>query len=550
MKTETTPVLPGPQELIAGDLTTGFYGEVGPDDFISYGALSILVGLSAGFLHNQSQPWLKFSLDGVPAYVMKQPGRNRVSHDDLSELGLVDGSKLITLEGTQYRLRVMSGLDDYGSLSDWSRLFYPIHEDDPNEQEWEINYTDDDLGLECGSWCQETNPNNSADHVSRGFSHVENSYMRPSWFTHGSYGWRAILIPVIEHKPSNGADIGEDKMTDGNSQHDPKEALVDLFGLEEFRGILTTAGHTGLHSHPSYVYLMTSTEYDVTASLHALVLHRRAITSGGTLDRSYYQNACFVGEQMAMQDESIARKYLEVIHEETKWLSNTPLSSPSQYPYIPPSIPSSHQRGFHSGPGYPLGPYAGTISPPQQRPASDTPMDQEWEYYNCGVGNLPTPHFPVFELSQKGWERMALDQRMEWLRDNKGVCLGVFNLDVLDRFGVPTHRRLVSDTVDTTTTSRKYQEAACQYGLYVPGSSDAWVLFQQLLERLVERHIEHLSGLDQPSAELDYFTSILLSIEYVCSEEKLDGWLEHYSKILSGLSEKPEWLTALLKQVN
>lgn len=543
MKTETTPVLPGPQELIAGDLETGFYGEVDPDDFISYGALSILVGLSAGFSHNQSQPWLKFSMDGVPAYVMKQPGRNRVSHDVLSGLGLVDGSKLITLEGTQYHLRVMSGLDEYGSLSEWSRLMYPIHEDDPNEQEWEINYTDDDLGLECGSWCQETNPNDSTDRVSRGFSHVENMYMRPSWYSNAGYGWRAILIPVIEHKQSNSTDIEEDKMTFGYSQCSPKEILVEKFNQKVIRTILE-GGHSGLHSHPSYVYLIANNRYDLTASLHALVLLRRAIVPGSVLNTPYYRNVCLEGEKMVMQDENIARKYLETIHEETKRLPGILLPSPPQYPYTPPSFPSYRQRDIFN-PGYPLGPYAEAITPPQQRPVPDTPMDQEWEYCNSRVGNLP-----LFELSQKGWEWMSPNQRMEWLWDNKGVGLGDFNLDILDRHGVPTHRRLVSGTVDTTTTSRKYQEAACQYGLYVPGSTDAWVLFQQLLERLVERHIERLGDLDSPSTELDYFTSILLSLEHVCSEEELDGWLYSYSFFLSGLPKKPEWLTALLKQVN
>lgn len=48
---EYIPPLPGPQTLIAGDLETGFYGEVPPDDFIDYGELSSLVGQSAGTLH-------------------------------------------------------------------------------------------------------------------------------------------------------------------------------------------------------------------------------------------------------------------------------------------------------------------------------------------------------------------------------------------------------------------------------------------------------------------------------------------------------------------
>lgn len=196
---------PGPQELVAGNLETGFYGEVGPEEFISYGDLSTLVGLSAGTLQNQDQPWLKFSMDDLPCYVAKRTIRHSITHDQLAVVNLVYGDRSVEIGRITYVIRLLTGLDDSGTLTaggEWNRLIYPIHVDDPNQQGWGINYTNRDLNVRTGngngyiSWTQETNPDNTTQRVYRGNSSVEALSTARSAYANAAYGWRPILIPI------------------------------------------------------------------------------------------------------------------------------------------------------------------------------------------------------------------------------------------------------------------------------------------------------------------------------------------------------------------
>jgi hypothetical protein len=221
------PSPPGPTELIAGDLTTGFYGEVGPEEFITYGALSTLVGLSAGTLqHDAESLWLKFSLDGSPLYVMKKPARHTVSWDQLHAAGLVFGTNTVEVQGLTYQVRLLRGAasdpttDDIGfdiptsHGSEWNRLLYPIHSGvhtntnnptvhtDPTAApfgSW-AQYSDSDLVLRDTdngrlTWCQETAAT-STQRVYRGNPGVTTLFRNTSSTTRSDVGWRAVLVPV------------------------------------------------------------------------------------------------------------------------------------------------------------------------------------------------------------------------------------------------------------------------------------------------------------------------------------------------------------------
>lgn len=197
---------PGPQTLLSGDLTTGFYGEVGPDDFISYEGLSTLVGLSAGTLHNQEEStWLKFSLDGGPVYVAKRTIRHSLSWNQLNAQDLVFGRTVEIGEFT-YLIRLSTGLvdpDTYTAGGEWDRLILPVHQSDPTNQGWGIGYSDTDLNVGTvsgngrASWVQETHPTQPTRRVNRGLSSVEalDSYTPSS--TYANCGWRPILTPVV-----------------------------------------------------------------------------------------------------------------------------------------------------------------------------------------------------------------------------------------------------------------------------------------------------------------------------------------------------------------
>lgn len=196
------PPLPGPQTLMAGDLETGFYGEVPPADFISYGDLSTLVGLSRGTLHNDVESlWLKFSMDGNPAYVAKQSIRYSISHSHLNAQDLVFG-RTVEIGDYQYIVRLMTGLVDPDTLTaggEWNRLMYPIHVDDPNQQGWGINYTNADLNVGVGngrrSWTQEMHPDSTTLRGYRGASSVED--LNAASTSNTFFGWRPILVPDV-----------------------------------------------------------------------------------------------------------------------------------------------------------------------------------------------------------------------------------------------------------------------------------------------------------------------------------------------------------------
>jgi hypothetical protein len=224
------PPLPGPQTLVGGDLQAGFYGETTPEEFISYGALSTLVGLSAGTLqHDAESFWLKFSLDGSPLYVMKKPARHTVSWDQLHAAGLVFGTNTVEIDGLTYQVRLLKGANSDPTTdatgwdiptshgSEWNRLIYPVHSgvhtdtrnpsvhSDPTAAPFGAwaQYSDADLvlrGTDNGraNWCQET-PATSTNRVPRGASGVTRLDRAPSSFTNSTYGWRAVLVPILDN---------------------------------------------------------------------------------------------------------------------------------------------------------------------------------------------------------------------------------------------------------------------------------------------------------------------------------------------------------------
>lgn len=196
------PPSPGPQTLMAGDLETGFYGEVPPEDFISYEDLSILVGLSAGTLHGRDQPWLKFSMDGVPAYVSKWTIRYGLSWNHLNARDLVFG-RVIEIGDHQYSIRLMTGLvdpDTFTAGGEWNRLIYPIHVDDPNRQGWGIGYSNADIRVEISpgraTWMQEAVPGSTRNKVVRGGPSLTLIHSYSTTNTGTNFSWRPILEVV------------------------------------------------------------------------------------------------------------------------------------------------------------------------------------------------------------------------------------------------------------------------------------------------------------------------------------------------------------------
>lgn len=188
---QAVPILygPGPQELIAGDMSAGFFGEVTSNTLLTYSDLSTTIGVSQGVLINDEESlWLKFALDDKILYVAKKPVRCRISWEHLNINGGVFGTQ-VSINNNQFTCRILKGASSNPTVlgpdglwtgfdidlthdSEWNRLMYPIHSgahtdgthpsnhDDPNVLpfgSWNT-YNDEELSIitNGASWCQET----------------------------------------------------------------------------------------------------------------------------------------------------------------------------------------------------------------------------------------------------------------------------------------------------------------------------------------------------------------------------------------------------------
>ncbi len=215
---------PGPQTFVGfNDDRAGFFGEVPNTELITPVNLATQLGLTQGTAQNLDTPWLKFYLDGRILYVAKKTIRHTISYDHLRDLGLVDGSKIIIINGLQYRVGLLSGIDDgytgavgveynapYAARSEWTRLMYNVASDtgittDRQKQgqigdNW-VEYPQDSstngLNTSAGngrfSWTKEINPANSTQAVGRGNSSLTHIYPAASSYAPASYGWRPRL---------------------------------------------------------------------------------------------------------------------------------------------------------------------------------------------------------------------------------------------------------------------------------------------------------------------------------------------------------------------
>lgn len=215
------PLAPGPQTLIAGDYSAGFYGEVGPDELISYGELSQQIGISAGRLaFDHESLWLKFSYRERVIFVAKKYVRSHIAWQSIYQAGAVYGSGDFGLNplGTErsqdaqviidpYTLTVRllkAGVDDPASTAgrELTDLITPIV-----DGTW-ASYSAGELGMSGGGhgrwpWAMETTAlwggqtrvrygGSSVVHFNVGSSTSDSDGGRPSEWN----SWRPVLEVV------------------------------------------------------------------------------------------------------------------------------------------------------------------------------------------------------------------------------------------------------------------------------------------------------------------------------------------------------------------
>lgn len=206
----------------------GFFGEVPSTELITMSDLTSQLGVTQGTAQNLDASWLKFYLDGRILFVSKKTIRHSISYDHLRNKGVIDGSKIITINGLQYRVGLLSGIDDdyagevitgynrsFIMRSEWNRLMYNVASDagfDTEQQKqgqigdnW-VEYPQDDstngLNISVGnggfSWTRNLDPSNSNHAVHRGYYSA--TYVLPSWTSnvYTFYGWRPVLELIQE----------------------------------------------------------------------------------------------------------------------------------------------------------------------------------------------------------------------------------------------------------------------------------------------------------------------------------------------------------------
>ena len=228
----------GPQELIAGDMTNGFFGEILSSEFITGDQLATSLNLTQGISQYSDTPWLKFVLDDEIIYIPKKPIRHSVSWQAIYQAGAVYGTNdnglypsggdrlqdaMVSIGNDNFKVTLLKGGNsdpvasntfgydiDWTHQSEWNRLMYPVHSgihtDNSNPStpsvpyaQW-ASYSDEDLlvhnsyGDGSYSWCQEQHPGGSIYRVIRGYNGVTYS-SRTSTPTAASpvFGFRPAL---------------------------------------------------------------------------------------------------------------------------------------------------------------------------------------------------------------------------------------------------------------------------------------------------------------------------------------------------------------------
>lgn len=224
---DDTTAAPGRKSLRAGNELAGFFGTVSSSQFISGDELARKIGLTAGSSINSDTPWLKFIYLNKIEFIPLKPIRGNVSWDDINSINCVFGSKIINIDGINYKVRLIKGKSEgqqndssssQGSIvlgSEWNKLLFPIHansvtknwksaynvENNGNIVSWRINYDNNDLGSNNSSgarcWCQELGSSGTT-RLCRGYEDISTTSNGVPGDAYADRGWRPCLEVVEE----------------------------------------------------------------------------------------------------------------------------------------------------------------------------------------------------------------------------------------------------------------------------------------------------------------------------------------------------------------
>lgn len=209
------------------NLSDRFLGETPHTELINGEDLSTLLnlGTTPGWFDRNLNPWLSFILDGKTLHVAKQPYTKGLTWNQLDAVNAVYGNRIETIQGKQYRIRLLKGanadpspmplsyeFDAAGTHgSEWNRLMYRISDITGTEPgntlasegisngDW-AQYTEAELGIGPNlegdggaNWCQETSTNDTTSKLVRGEYGVSESYFASADESEWLMGWRPVL---------------------------------------------------------------------------------------------------------------------------------------------------------------------------------------------------------------------------------------------------------------------------------------------------------------------------------------------------------------------
>lgn len=213
---------PGPQNLLAGDYTDGYFGSLSSNDFVKGSELSSMVNFVEGSLTNDILTWLKFSLDGKILFVPKNNIRKSISWEMVYKAGCVYGTndygitplstpvnqlRIVNVKGSLFKVRLfktaltdpienISSQDNpaLSSGSEWNRLMYRIvmEADIGALEKWEM-FPYSTVSDDYYSLCQETLNSSIKRAMRGGYDGISFFHSRDPETAASNYGWRPIL---------------------------------------------------------------------------------------------------------------------------------------------------------------------------------------------------------------------------------------------------------------------------------------------------------------------------------------------------------------------
>lgn len=230
----------GPVNLIAGDMSAGFFGEVSANDFYLGDDLANELGVDEGVLQNSDAGWLKFAWRGRIEFIAKKSFMHSVSWDHLYARGVAYGTDdngrhprgtptnqytVVEKDNFNYAVSLMTGAASdpidttlreeaysatlgLGAGSMWNELMYRVAAAVPtaldNQQyhggaqfgeNW-VEYSDADLNITGdgrAAWCQEAAVESTSNRVLRGLSRVSYFGRTTASNVYTYLGWRPRL---------------------------------------------------------------------------------------------------------------------------------------------------------------------------------------------------------------------------------------------------------------------------------------------------------------------------------------------------------------------